>query len=154
MSKRTYLVSACLLGLSTRYDGAHNRNRAVLAFCRAHNIIPVCPEQLGGLPTPRLAAEITGGDGAAVLDGKAAVLTKAGCDVTASFKYGAVQVLQLAGLHEISGAIFKSASPSCGSGLIYDGSFSGCRRAGDGVTTALLKRHGIHVFNEHCLLPC
>jgi uncharacterized protein YbbK (DUF523 family) len=153
MNDRIYLVSACLLGLATRYDGGHNRNEAVIDFCRRHFYVPVCPEQLGGLPTPRPAAEICGGDGASVLGGEAGVRTVDGCDVTVCFRRGAMQVLQLARLINPRGAVFKSGSPSCGLGRIYDGSF--CRRSipGDGVTTALLKRHGIPVFSELSLPP-
>ncbi|NLY38565.1 MAG: DUF523 domain-containing protein [Firmicutes bacterium] len=153
MNDRFYLVSACLLGLATRYDGGHNRNEAVLDFCRRHYCIPVCPEQLGGLPTPRPAAEICGGGGASVLDGKAGVRTADGRDVTASFWRGALQVLQLVRLIKPCGAVLKSGSPSCGSGRIYDGSFRRRAIAGDGVTAALLKRHGIPVFSELSLPP-
>lgn len=144
----TYLVSACLLGLCTRYDGGNNRNDQVLRFCADHLCVPVCPEQLGGLPTPRPAAEINGGDGAAVLDHKCAVLDRTGADVTSAFKLGAEQVLLLARLYSVRGAVLKSRSPSCGSGQIHDGSFQDHHIDGDGVTAALLKRSGIAVHSE------
>lgn len=151
MLKKSYLVSACLLGLATRYDGGHNGSAALRKFCRRYRVIPVCPEQLGGLSTPRRPAEIRGGDGLDVLRGKAAVVDDAGADVTAQFLRGARAALRLAQLYRVEGAILKSGSPSCGSGKIRDGSFSGRCRAGDGVTAALLKEHGIPVFFEKSL---
>lgn len=148
MAEKNYLVSACLLGLCTRYDGGHNRNEEVLHFCAHHRCIPVCPEQLGGLPTPRFAAEIIRGDGADVLDQKCIVVDRSGADVTFAFRLGAEQTLLLARLFEADGIILKSRSPSCGSGLIHDGTFCGEFRAGDGVTAAFLKRHGFQVLSE------
>lgn len=153
MSKKTYLVSACLLGLPARYDGGHNCSAVLRSFCRRCRIIPVCPEQQGGLSTPRRPAEICGGDGLAVLQGKAAVMDDTGRDVTAQFLRGAGAALQLARLFHVQGAILKSGSPSCGAGRIRDGSFSGCSRAGDGVAAALLKTRGIPVYSEKCLPP-
>lgn len=148
-----YLVSSCLLGLCTRYDGGANRHEGVLAFCAENPFIPVCPEQLGGLPTPRPPAEIKGGDGSAVLTGEAAVVSAEGSDVTSAFLRGAEQVLVLAVLAGAGGAILKSRSPSCGKGQIHDGTFSGGYREGDGVTATLLKRHGIDVYHEEELPP-
>ncbi len=148
MTTKTYLVSACLLGLCTRYDGGHNRNNGVLHFSKHHRCIPVCPEQLGGLSTPRPAAEIVDGDGADVLDQKCAVMDRSGADVTFAFRFGAEQTLQLARLFKARGAILKSRSPSCGSSLVHDGTFCGRYRAGDGVTAALLKRRGYQVLSE------
>lgn len=153
MFKKTYLVSACLLGLPTRYDGGQNCSAALRHLCRCCRVIPVCPEQLGGLSTPRRPAEIRGGDGAAVLQGKAAVMDDAGRDVTAHFLRGACAALQLARLFCVDGAILKTGSPSCGAGRIRDGSFSGCSRSGDGVAAALLKEQGIPVYSEKGLPP-
>lgn len=153
MAKKIYLISACLLGLATRYDAGHNCSPRLRRFSRRHRVIPVCPEQLGGLPTPRPPAEISGGDGCAVLQGKAAVVDEAGNDLTAQFLCGASGTLRLARLFRAGGAILKSGSPSCGAGSIHDGSFSGRRRSGDGVTAALLKQHGIPVYNETELPP-
>ena len=143
-----WLASACLLGRRCRYDGGHKRNQAVMALARRQKLIPVCPEELGGLSIPRPPSEITGGDGADVLAGKAKVVTKQGEDVTPYLLKGAAEVLKIAQTHNARKAILKARSPSCGCGEIYDGTFSGCTRPGDGVTTALLKKHGIEVVTE------
>jgi uncharacterized protein YbbK (DUF523 family) len=143
-----WLVSACLLGKHCRYDGGHKRNESVVALAKRQKLIPVCPEELGGLPIPRPPSEITGGDGADVLVGKARVLTKQGEDVTAHFLKGANEVLKIAQAHNVKEAILKARSPSCGCGEIYDGTFSGKTRPGDGVTTALLKKHEVEVVGE------
>jgi len=143
-----YLVSACLLGLCTRYDSGHNLRDRVLQFCAGHRCIPVCPEQLGGLSTPRPEAEIFGGDGHKVLDHECIVSDKTGNNVTSAFKLGAQLTLQMARLFNAQGAVLKSLSPSCGSGLIYDGTFRNRCVDGDGVTAALLKRCGIAVYDE------
>ncbi len=111
-SNGLYLVSACLLGLRTRYDGA---SKAVPWLERkAKHLVPVCPEQLGGLPTPRPPAEIVGGDGLAVLEGQARVINAQGEDVTSAFVRGAEEVLRLAKLLKPTGIILKARSPSCG----------------------------------------
>ena len=111
-------------------------------------LVPVCPEQLGGLSTPRPPAEIVGGDGADVLDGSASVITVDGEDKTSEFLGGAHQTLEIAKSHNAAHAVLKSKSPSCGCGQIYDGTFSGKLGAGDGVTAVLLRRHGISVMTE------
>jgi len=103
---------------------------------------------MGGLPTPRPPAEIVGGDGDDVLEGRARVVSAAGEDVTAQFLAGAREALRLAGAVGAKAAILKERSPSCGSGAIYDGTFRGAVRAGQGVTAALLRRHGVQVFSE------
>jgi len=143
-----WLVSACLLGRHCRYDGGHKRNEAVVALAKRQKLIPVCPEELGGLPIPRPPSEIKGGDGGDVLAGKARVVTKQGEDVTPYLLKGAAEVLKIAQSHNVRKALFKARSPSCGCGEIYDGSFSGQTRPGDGVTTALLKHNGIEVVSE------
>ena len=143
-----WLVSACLLGKHCRYDGGHKRNEAVIALAKRQKLIPVCPEELGGLPITRPPSEITGGDGAEVLVRKAKVVTKQGEDVTPYFLKGANEVLKIAQTHNTQKAILKARSPSCGCGEIYDGTFSGKTRPGDGVTTALLKKHGMEVITE------
>ncbi len=148
MVKKVYLVSACLLGLPTRYDGDHNCCPPLRRLCRRGHVVPVCPEQLGGLSTPRRPSEIRGGDGRAVLRGRAAVVDDTGQEVTAQFLRGALAALRLAQLCRADGAILKSGSPSCGSGSIRDGSFTGGRRSGDGVAAALLKGCGIPVYSE------
>jgi uncharacterized protein YbbK (DUF523 family) len=143
-----WLVSACLIGKRCRYDGSHKRNEAVVALAKRQKLIPVCPEELGGLPIPRPPSEIVGGDGADVLVGKTRVLTKQGEDVTPYFLKGAAEVLKIAQAHNVKKAVLKTRSPSCGCGEIYDGTFSGKTRPGDGVTTALLKQNGIEVVGE------
>lgn len=141
------LVSACLLGVNCRYDGGNSRNENALKQQETDELIPVCPEEAGGLPTPRPAVEIVGGDGNDVLDGKAKVMTADGQDKTEQFLKGAQHALELAQSQGATSVIFKSRSPSCGCGKIYDGSFSGTLITGDGVTAALLKRHGIKVIS-------
>lgn len=124
------LISACLTGLCTRYDGKIKENRACLDRLGKSLWIPVCPEQLGGLPTPREPARLEGGDGAAVLAGKARVVTETGKDVTAQFINGACQVLEIAKRQNISAIYLKGGSPSCGIHQLL------------GVTAALLLAHG------------
>ena len=132
------LVSACLLGVACRYDGGGAQWPPVLALIKRHRLIPVCPEQLGGLPTPRVPDEI--------LNGR--VLGSDGSDNTEAFVRGAHEVLRLAELLGCRYAVLKERSPSCGSGTIYDGSFSHTFVEGDGVTAQLLKKNGIQVFGE------
>ena len=142
------LVSACLLGLATRYDGGHCRLDGLWELAARGLIVPICPEVAGGLPTPRPPAECQGGDGAAVLDGRAAVRTCHGDDVTAAFLAGARAALEAARALGIRRALLKEYSPSCGSRWIYDGSFRSRLVPGQGVTAALLRRHGIEVLSE------
>ncbi|BAU29553.1 uncharacterized protein YbbK (DUF523 family) [Aneurinibacillus soli] len=142
------IISACLLGCECRYDGRHNRVEKIEEWLRKGEAIPVCPEQLGGLSTPRLPAEIVGGDGFDVLDGHARVIDNEGNDVTKEFIHGAEQTLRIAQTAKASAAILKERSPSCGSTLIYNGTFSKEKRSGPGVTAALLTRHGISVSSE------
>jgi uncharacterized protein YbbK (DUF523 family) len=111
-------------------------------------VVPLCPEVAGGLPTPRAAAEIPGGQGGEVLDGAAAVITTDGADVSAEFLSGAYQALELVQKHGIRIAVLKANSPSCGNLLTYDGTFSGVKVSGEGVTAALLRRYGVQVFSE------
>jgi len=135
------LVSACLLGIKCRYDGKSNENKKVLKLAKKKILIPVCPEILGGLPTPREPAEKR----------KNRVITKSGKDVTKFFKKGAKEVLKIAKILKIKKAILKQRSPSCGSGQIYDGTFLGRVIKGDGITTELLKKHKIKVISEEDL---
>ena len=139
------IVSACLLGVRCRYDGGDSQNETAMKQKETSELIPVCPEEAGGLPTPRPPAEIVGGDGEDVLNGKAKVMTVDGRDVTDAYLKGAHHALQVAQAHGATQVILKARSPSCGCGDIYDGTFSGTLTSGDGVTTALLKRHGITV---------
>lgn len=135
------LCSACLLGIRCRYDAKSKPNRKVLELSKKEVLIPVCPEQLGGLPTPRDPSERKG----------KIVVTKSGKDVTKNFRQGTEQVLNLVKLFGIREAIFKQRSTACGSGLIYDGTFSGRVIKGDGITTALLKKNGIRIRTEQDL---
>jgi uncharacterized protein YbbK (DUF523 family) len=155
------LVSACLLGEPVRYDGGHRWcHHPVLQRWRAQGrLVPFCPEAAGGFATPRPPAEITGpADGLAVggqqvLQSKAVVLDNTGADVTAGFVAGAHAALARAQALGITVAVLKDGSPSCGSGYIYDGSFTGALSHGQvGVTTALLRQHGVAVFSETQLL--
>ena len=143
------LVSRCLLGHRVRYDGgASGPLDPLQAWLDEGRVVPLCPEVAGGLPTPRAAAEIPGGQGGEVLDGQASVLTTEGEDVSAQFLSGARQALELVQQHGIGIAILKANSPSCGNLQTYDGTFSGVKVSGEGVTAALLKRHGVQVFSE------
>lgn len=143
------LVSACLLGQPVRYDGRDSGHPDLLQRWQAERrVVPLCPEVAGGLPTPRPPAEIPGGQGAAVLDGQAQVVTVTGLDVSEAFLAGARQALALVREHGIRVAVLKAGSPSCGNRLTYDGTFSGVKVPGEGVTTALLRREGVLVFSE------
>ncbi|WDH22593.1 DUF523 domain-containing protein [Pseudomonas chlororaphis] len=143
------LVSRCLLGHRVRYDGGASGPFDQLARWQAEGrVVALCPEVAGGLPTPRAAAEIPGGQGGEVLDGLARVITTEGEDVSAEFLSGARQALELVREHGIRIAVLKANSPSCGNLLTYDGSFSGGKVSGEGVTAALLKRAGVQVFSE------
>ena len=132
------LVSACLLGVRCRYDGASKPNEAVLRLMEEHTLIPICPEQLGGLATPRPPAERQGD----------AVSTRSGTDVTARYRRGAEEALRLCRLYGCEAAVLKERSPSCGAGAVYDGTFSGVLTTGDGVTAELLTAHAIPVYGE------
>ncbi len=143
------LVSRCLLGHRVRYDGGASGPFDLLAaWLQEGRVVALCPEVAGGLPTPRAAAEIPGGQGVAVLEGRAPVMTTEGEDVSAEFLAGARQALELVEKHGIRIAVLKANSPSCGNLLTYDGSFSGVKVLGEGVTAALLKQHGVQVFSE------
>lgn len=142
------IVSGCLVGHNCRYDGSSETVDKLKDMAEKKEAIPVCPEQLGGLPTPRPPQEIVGGDGNDVLAGRAKVMNSEGKDVTENFMKGASDVLVIAEDNNIKKAVLKSKSPACGCGKIYDGTFRGKLKNGDGVTTALLKKHGIKVVTE------
>ncbi len=139
------LVSACLLGIRCRYDGSSARSEDLSILTDETVFIPVCPEQLGGLPTPRCPAAIAGGDGGDVLDGRVQVLTEDGGDVTARFLRGAGEVARIASMMNISTAIMKEKSPSCG---VFSIKRTKIPADGMGVTSALLTRKGIHVISS------
>jgi uncharacterized protein YbbK (DUF523 family) len=146
------LISACLLGLRCAWSGddRYGNSRAI-NLARLESLIPVCPEQLGGLPTPRAPQEIQGGTGGDVLNDKCRVINKDGQDVTREFIKGAEETLKIARQLSIKEFIAKSRSPSCGCGQIYDGTFSGKLADGDGVTTALLRRNAIKIISDEKL---
>jgi uncharacterized protein YbbK (DUF523 family) len=147
------LISACLCGVNCRYDGGNCLDPKILKLLKEGKALPVCPEQLGGLSTPRLPSEVISGTGAGVLDGKCRVFSKgvngiASEDVTKEFLKGAQETLKIAKECNAKVAILKARSPSCGHGIIYDGTFSSVRIPGSGVTAELLERNGIKVYTE------
>jgi uncharacterized protein YbbK (DUF523 family) len=143
------LVSRCLLGEPVRYDGKASGHWSLLLEWQAQGrVVALCPEVEGGLPTPRPAAEIIGGQGRQVLAGEARIIASTGTDVTDPFLAGACVALALVKAHGIGVAVLKANSPSCGNEHTYDGTFSGNRVAGQGVTAALLAQAGVKVFNE------
>jgi len=142
------LVSACLLGVDCRYDGRNCFDERVARLVGRFVIIPVCPEQLGGLGTPRESMKIVGGTGSEVLNGKARVVNESGVDVTEKMLRGAEETLKIAKIFGARRAIFKARSPSCGCGEIRDATSPEKLIKGDGVTTALLKKNGILVITE------
>ena len=142
------LVSACLLGVNCKYSGGNNEVPGVIKLRDDYNLIPVCPEQLGGLQTPRATAEIIGGNGEDIVHGRAKIMNSEGKDVTSPFIRGAREVLKLAKVCDCKIAVLKARSPSCGCGSIYDGTFSGRLKEGNGVCAQLLLENGIRVINE------
>lgn len=132
------LVSACLLGVSCRYDGTGALEEILNKYRDRHNFIPVCPEIFGGLQTPRNPAEISGDR----------VITSNGEDVTENYKKGSEEVLKLAQFYGCTIAVLKERSPSCGKGKIYDGSFKHMLIDGNGITAELLTKNGIEVIGE------
>lgn len=126
------------MGLCCRYDRTGKLKESIESLMGEHELIPVCPEIFGGLPTPRTPAERSGNR----------VITKDGQDVTDAYRQGAMETLKLARLYGCSRAVLKERSPSCGSGQIYDGTFTGKLISGDGVTAELLKKNGITVTGE------
>lgn len=139
------LISACLLGAACKYSGGHNARPALVEALLAagHDLVPVCPEVYGGLPTPRPPAERVG----------SRVLTAAGADVTEAYRKGAQTALLLAQTTGCTAAVLKANSPSCGHGTVYDGTFTGRRTAGSGVTAELLEANGIPVYTDEDALP-
>lgn len=132
------LVSACLMGVACRYDGKCKEHSLVSELMKKHTVIPICPEILGGLPTPRVPAERR----------EHGVFTETGIDVTEKYRRGAEEVLRLARLYGSSVALLKERSPSCGSGQIYDGTFTHTLTEGFGIAAELLQKNGIRVLGE------
>jgi uncharacterized protein YbbK (DUF523 family) len=147
-NKKAILVSACLTGSNSTFRGTNNLNDKVVSLARSARILALCPEVFGGLGVPRENIELVGGDGNDVLDGKARAITASGADVTSALIEGSKKVLQAARNSGVKEAILKSNSPTCGSGRIYDGTFSKRLTGGYGVLAALLKRNGISVRSE------
>lgn len=147
------LVSACLLGENVRYDAKTkiSHKDCILKCCPGARLIPFCPEVAGGLCTPRPPAEIQYGDGMDVFMRRAVILTAAGGNVTAAFIKGAEIALVTARQQQVCLAILKQRSPSCGTTSIFDGTFSGTTKAGQGVTAALLNQHHIRCVSEEDL---
>lgn len=146
------LISACLLGIKCAWSGDYKyANYRAIELLKTEVLIPVCPEQLGGLPTPRAPQEIQGGTGEDVLIGKCKVVNQAGENVTREFIRGAEETLEIARKFDVKEFISKSRSPSCGYGQVYNGKFSGKLIEGDGVTTALLRKNGVKIIPEEDL---
>ena len=135
------LISACLLGCACRYDGRSKPHEKAIELAKIHDLIPFCPECMGGLMTPRSPAEIQGDR----------VVNAEGVDVTAQYQKGAEEALRLCQMLGITKAVLKAKSPSCGKGEVYDGTFTKTLRKGDGVTASLLQKHGIEVLTENDL---
>jgi len=143
------LISPCLLGIRTRWDEDCEEIEELINLVKSGQAVFLCPEQIGGLTTPRVPAEIERGKTAGdVLNGDAMVLTKTGNDVTGQFVAGAQRILEFCQRLGVEAAVMKSGSPSCGSEQTYDGSFTGTKIAGRGVTAELLEKNGIKVYNE------
>ena len=150
------LISACLAGRNVKYNGSNNAVSWLCEWIKRHKekVLLVCPEVMGGLPTPRLPAEIQFLEANSVaVPEKRRVVNKAGEDVTEQFLLGAERVLELVKQHHITSAIMKANSPSCSGFYIYDGTFSGTKVAGQGITAALLMEHGVKVYSEEMLTP-
>ncbi|MCA1832749.1 MAG: DUF523 domain-containing protein [Actinomycetota bacterium] len=142
------LLSACLAGIACTHEAQPKTRAWALKLVAEGRAVPVCPEVAGGLPIPRPEAEIQQGDGADVLDGRARVVSIEGHDVTENYLKGARLAAAAAKRSGAEIAIMKARSPSCGCACIYDGTFSGTRRGGDGVTSALLRREGVAVVSD------
>lgn len=145
------LVSACLLGKRTRFDGDSRPCELLVKAAARGRFLLACPESAGRLPVPRPPAEIHGGDGRDVLDGRATVRDREGVERTAGFIAGAQAVLALARRRQVKVAILKANSPSCGANVIYDGTFTKTTRAGMGVCATLLAADGITLYTERDL---
>ncbi|NHJ47163.1 MAG: DUF523 domain-containing protein [Asgard group archaeon] len=139
------LVSACLLGINCTYDNSNNKNEFVLLLSDYRELIPICPEQLSGLPTPRDPQSIVNGTGKDVLNGKTSIMTVKEIDVTANFLKGVSEIEKIVNLYQIKYAILKEKSPSCGVKQIYN---NDNLVAGQGVTTAYLESNNITVYSE------
>lgn len=143
-----YLISACLCGINCKYNGLNNYNEICDKLLASGKAILVCPEQLGGLPTPRIPSEIIGESSNILNNNNGSVIDKTGNDVTPQFIKGAKETLQIAKKLNIKKAILKDGSPSCGVNYIYDGNFNGTKIKGMGLTAQLLKESSIDIISE------
>ena len=143
------LVSACLLGVNCKYNGGNNKNERVMEFLKDKEFVMACPEELGELNTPRIPCEIVG-LAKDILNNKdkGKVINKSGDDITENFLKGAYETLKIVKSNNIKKAILKAKSPSCGYGLVYDGTFSEKLTLGNGVTAQILKDNNIDVITE------
>lgn len=148
--KPALVISACLLGVACNHEGRGSHRAVVDELAKEYRLVPVCPEVLGGLPTPRAAAELVGGDGTGVVNGSVAarVINVAGEDVTAAYRRGAEAAVAVARAAGATRAVLKARSPSCGSAAVYDGSFSRRLVPGRGVAAAALAAAGLAVGSE------
>ena len=145
------LVSACLLGTCCNHEGRGSARPRVQALAESARLVPICPEAVGGLGTPREAAEIVGGDGGDVLDGTARVMTGSGVDVSTAYRRGAGAAVEVARATGATRAILKARSQSCGADAVYDGTFTRTQHRGPGVTAAALRAAGIDVVSDEDL---
>ena len=150
--KKTIMVSACLLGINCNYKGGCSydftkNSRFWLDLCNKYTIIPICPEQLGGLSTPRIPSELLN-KAEDIAKGKGQIINKEGKDVTKNFIKGAEEILRLSKVYKVQYAVLKSKSPSCGTKTVYDGTFQGILIDGLGYTAYLLKKSGVLLFDE------
>lgn len=143
-----YLISACLCGVNCKYNGLNNYNEICDKLFTSGKAILVCPEQLGGLPTPRIPSEIIGESSNILNNNNGSVIDKNGNDVTPQFVKGAKETLQIAKRLNIKKAILKDGSPSCGVNYIYNGNFNGSKIKGMGLTAQLLKESSIDIISE------
>ena len=141
MKNKIIILSACLLGINTKYNGNNNLEDNLINALKDYILVPLCPEQLGGLPTPRPPAEIIGSE----------VININGVNVTENFLRGAKEALKFARLYNVKRAILKDGSPSCGVHYIYDGTFSGRKIKGMGITARIFIENGIRVYSENDL---
>lgn len=144
----SYIVSACLAGIDCTHTGSNKKVPRLAELVASGRAMPVCPEVMGGSGIPREACEIKGGDGRDLVRGLAKAVTSSGQDVSGKLLLGAKRALDIARRFGIKKAVLKSRSPSCGKGQIYDGTFGGTLRDGDGVAAALLADNGIIIYTE------
>ncbi|SCJ55777.1 Uncharacterized conserved protein [uncultured Clostridium sp.] len=143
-----YLISACLCGVNCKYNGSNNYSKYCDDLFKSGKAILICPEQLGGLPTPRIPSEMIQ-NAEEILKREGKIFTKDGRDVTEEFVKGANEVEEIAKKLNIEGAILKDGSPSCGVNYVYDGTFTGKKIKGRGITAEILVRNGISVISEN-----